>query len=341
MTKCVEQTARFLTAAILCAACVSLAAEGTAPAAPQPRCSVKEARFDAGRVAKGEPLTHDFVLENLGGAALEITAKPSCGCTVTKYDSTIRPGETGKISATLTTSALGGPVQKFITVTTNDPQMPSFQLTLAADVRAALNVEPPGSQSFGLVFRGQSPEKEFTITSEDGAPFEVTSVQSEDPALKFELGPTPDKKSLRFKVTLPADHPAGPISGRFTLGTTHPKAPSVTVGVFGTVREACSVAPSEVHFPGVSKTWAQDHPDDASLQKNIDLTDEQGPGLEVKSAASTLACLDVAVRELEPKKRFSVELRLKPSARTGDFAGEVEILTNQKSFKVPVTGNFF
>ena len=125
----------------------------------------------------------------------------------------------------MSTANFSGPIQKTISVTTNDLKMSNFQLTIKATVKAILNVEPSEYQQFGLVFKGQPLEKVFNIKSEDGSPFEITQINADDPALKYEVKMAADKKSAEFKVQLPADHAVGPISGRFTLATTHPKGP--------------------------------------------------------------------------------------------------------------------
>jgi hypothetical protein len=342
----VKALATILSWTLAACVCCAAVAEGLPQQAPavtgQPKCVVKEMVFDAGRITKGDPIKHDFILENQGTTVLEITSvKPGCGCTVTEYDPKIKPGKTGKISATVTTAAFSGPIVKPIAVTTSDPQMASFQLAIKAEVHSLLNVEPSETQQFGLVFKGQSLEKEFTIKAEDGAPFQVNSVEALDPALKYELIPAPDKKSAVFKVTLPAEHGVGPINGRFTLSTTHPKIPTLTINVFGTVRDPLTLSPEAVHFSGMNRAWVEEHPDDVSLKKSVILSDEQGAGLEIKSATSTLTNVGVEVKELEPKKRFSVELQIKPPAKAGDFSGEVTILTNLRTFKVPVTGTIF
>lgn len=331
----------FPVALFLLVAGTALWSQAPAPA-DQPKASVKEVTFDAGKVIKGDQVKHDFPVENLGKATLEITrVQPSCGCTVAQYDAKVEPGKTGKISATLSTAGFSGPIQKTISVTTNDPLLPSFQLALKADVRSILNVTPSENQQFGLVYKGQTLEKVFTVTADDGTPFVIKSVESQDPALTYDLAPAKDQKSATFKVVLPADHPLGPITGRFTLATTHPKVPSLSLNVFGTVRDPLTIQPKEVVFSGLNGSWMAEHPDDPALSKTVTLADDQAPELEVKSATSTLANLEVKVTEIEPKKRYTVALRLKPPMRAGDFAGRVDIVTGGQTFTVPVKGTVF
>jgi hypothetical protein len=312
------------------------------PAGDPPKAAVKELEFNAGKVVKGDQVKHDFIVENQGKGVLEITrVQPACGCTVAQYDQKIEPGKSGKITATLSTAGFSGPIHKTISVTTNDPQLANFQLAMKADVRSILNVEPSENQQFGLVYKGQTMEKTFTIKSDDGAPFQINAIQAEDNALKYEITPAPDEKSATFKVMLPADHPVGPITGRFTLSTSHPKVPTLNLNVFGTVRDPLTVYPQEIVYTGLNKAWVDEHPDDASLNKTITLSYDQAPQLELKSAVSSLPNLEVSTQTLEEKKRYSIKLKLKPPLQVGDFSGEVKVETNMKTLVIPVRGKIF
>lgn len=315
-----------------------------APAAPQipPKAVVSEMEFDAGTVNKGDVIKHDFIVENKGKGVLEITrVQPACGCTVTQFDKQVEPGKTGKITASVSTANFSGPIHKTISVATNDTELANFQLAIKATVKAVLNVEPSEFQQFGLVYKGQSLDKEFTIKSEDGTPFEVTQIQCEDPALKYDLKMAPDKKSGVLKVTLPEDHATGPISGRFTLTTTHPKAPTITLSVFGTVRDPLTVYPTEVVYSGLSKAWVDAHPDDVSLNKTITISFEQAPELTITKIHSSLPFIEASQEAITPNQRYTVKLHLKPPVKDGDFAGTVTIETNKKTVTVPVRGKIF
>ena len=77
---------------------------------------------DYGTVAKGEKLDWAFLVKNTGDADLQIiAAKPGCGCTVADFDKVIKPGETGKVTAHVDTTAFAGPIAKTVTLETNDP----------------------------------------------------------------------------------------------------------------------------------------------------------------------------------------------------------------------------
>src|SRR5260221_2073829 len=111
---------------------LSFAAD-TKPAAPKPatakpadtkaaavstsKISIDPLTKDAGTIAKGEKIEAVFVVKNEGTQDLVISeARPSCGCTVASFDKTIKPGQTGKISAAVDTKNFNGPITKSVTV---------------------------------------------------------------------------------------------------------------------------------------------------------------------------------------------------------------------------------
>ena len=51
-------------------------AQGDAPPSPAGKLEVTERVHDAGRIDRGEPLSHSFVLRNTGTGDLHVDAKP-------------------------------------------------------------------------------------------------------------------------------------------------------------------------------------------------------------------------------------------------------------------------
>jgi hypothetical protein len=316
--------------------------QASTPPQDPPVMVVAATEFDAGNVNKGDLIKHDFLVENKGKGTLEIThVQPACGCTVTEFDKQIGPGKSGKITATVNTTNFSGPIQKMISVTTNDLKMSNFQLTIKATVKAILNVEPSEYQQFGLVFKGQPLEKVFTIKSEDGSPFQINQINADDPTLKYEVKMAPDNKSAEFKVLLPADHAVGPISGRFTLATTHPKAPTLTIAVYGTIREPLTVYPTELIYTGLSKAFVNEHPEDVSLNKTVTISFEQAADLEIKKVTSSLPFVQATQTAITPNQRYSIQVKIKPPVKEGDFSGNITIDTNKKTIVIPVRGKIF
>lgn len=78
---------------------------------------IKEETIDLGKIPQGVPAVSTFIVTNIGKTDLIIeSANPTCGCTVGDYTkSPIKPGATGKITATFNAAAVG-PIDKHMNV---------------------------------------------------------------------------------------------------------------------------------------------------------------------------------------------------------------------------------
>jgi hypothetical protein len=108
--------------------------QSSAARAPRPRLVIASLEHSFGTVKPGAPLKYTFEVKNEGQADLEIeSVSPSCGCTTSDYDRVISPGKSGSITLAIEkTEKYKGEVVKTATVTTNDPDRPTFTLTLRA-----------------------------------------------------------------------------------------------------------------------------------------------------------------------------------------------------------------
>jgi len=319
-----------------------LPAAATDASQASPKAVIEETTYDAGPVVRGEIITHDFIVRNEGTGLLEISqVRPACGCTVATWDKTIAPGSTGKISASLRTRNYRGHILKTIAVVTNDPVHQNFQLAIAADVQNILKTTPRENQRFGLLPKGTTGKKVFHIVSTDNQPFVIKSVTAEDPELQFKIVESKDNKSLDFIVFLPANHGIGPIPGRFTLYTTHPKVAVVSLGVSGTIVAPLTVYPKVVQFSGLNHAYLKDHPDDASLVKAVVIASTMDPNLVIEKIDSSLKNIQTSLTEITPGKRYSIQLHLIPPLKMGTINGSIVIKTNIKTITVPVHGTVF
>lgn len=142
-----------------------------------PRLTIVEPVKDYGTVAKGEKLDYSFLVKNTGDADLQIiAARPGCGCTVADFDKVIKPGETGKVTAHVDTTAFAGPISKTIALETNDPSTPTSQLTIHAVVQPYVEAYPAGYVRFNLL-QGDTATESVILYSEEDEPFEIKSIE--------------------------------------------------------------------------------------------------------------------------------------------------------------------
>lgn len=94
-----------------------------------------ELNHDFGKVKfTGDTLVAQFWFKNRGTTALEIyDAKGSCGCTVADFPKNVPAGQGGAITVKYF-NANGGPINKSVTVTTNDPNNTVIVLRIRGDL---------------------------------------------------------------------------------------------------------------------------------------------------------------------------------------------------------------
>jgi len=119
---------------------------------PAPKLRCDEPIYDFGEVWAGERVQHDFILHNDGQATLKIKkVQATCGCTATKNDKEVLPGQTGKVHATLSTRGRNGKLRKSIYAFTDDPTTERLTLTLVGKVKTRINMQPSAGAQFGAV----------------------------------------------------------------------------------------------------------------------------------------------------------------------------------------------
>jgi len=92
---------------------------------------------DFGRVVQGDVLREEFAIKNAGTRRLVVQRNTGgcCGQPVETQAIMVAPGESATLPVEWDTAAMAGDAQHVVQFTTNDPKLPSFSLTLRADVQ--------------------------------------------------------------------------------------------------------------------------------------------------------------------------------------------------------------
>jgi hypothetical protein len=101
----------------------------------------QNAAWDFGQVKEGKILHHNFGFKNRTKGILHITTvSTSCGCTVSHVTKKIlKPGQKTVIKATFNTKGYYGPIEQYIYVHTDNPDISFLTYTLTAKVKARSN----------------------------------------------------------------------------------------------------------------------------------------------------------------------------------------------------------
>ncbi len=240
------------------------AVQAQAPSMPPPTPTVNPAvapkivfprpNFDFGNVDEGPDIVHEFHFRNRGKTTLKINnVSTSCGCTAAVEDKKEIPaGGRGTIKATYHTSGRPGHATKFITVSSNDPANPNFQLKLDMTVVRDVDVMPDRLYLYG-VRHGTTKDNPVTLLGKPGAPLHILSAQSTNGSVTV-IGITPIPKTADnrsgavVQVRLPDTQAIGSLNDNVVIKTDNPKKPEVDLQVLGEITGRVQVNPRSLYF---------------------------------------------------------------------------------------------
>ncbi len=329
--------------ALLCLIAAPVGAQQSG--ASGPKLVVPEKVLDKGTVAKGDIVEADFKLVNEGSESLLVKAvRPTCGCTVADYDREIPAGGEGWLKAKLDTSDFSGPVSKSILVMTNDPQDPTVTVVIKATVRPFIEVLPRPLIRFNAIKQEDMVQKVTLVSGDDERDFTVTKVESNVPYLEAEarklgkeelLSGRPDTQ-YEISLSLAEDAPVGPVNAQLAVHTDHPKAPTVTIKVYGVIRALLHVTPPQVQFGTVEAK--------ANPGRNVIVVNNRSDGATtvVTSAAVNDPAFEAKVSTIEEGRRYQVTVTIKGDAEPGVKEAVLTVATTDAAFPeltVPVRAN--
>ncbi len=233
-----------------------------------PKIISSKTKFDFGNVDEGPDIVHKFHVANRGKGTLKIkSVSTSCGCTaaipgskypVPKADkdqgvmAVIPPGGWDVIQATYHTNGRPGHATKFITVTSNDPVNPSFQLQLDMTVQRDIDLQPDRLYLYSLK-HGQPHSSTIKILGKAGEDLEILSATATGNVVTVtSVAPYKDEANNRNGATIQVDVPVTQAIGSFTdnisIKTNNKKKPEVTVPVLGEIVGPVQFNPKSLNF---------------------------------------------------------------------------------------------
>jgi len=307
--------------------------EATASSQGAPHLTLVDPTKDFGTVPKGEKLTWAFSIKNTGNADLEITnVQPACGCTVAEFDKVIKPGQTGKVTATVDTTNFSGPIGKSVMIYTNDPEARTAQVSINAIVRPYVEASPAGFVRYSLI-QGDADSKYLTLYTEEDEPFKILAVETPGEWAKVEYAVAtaaervkvgnPNQVQYRLRITVGGPTaPIGPLVDKIKILTNSKHQPEYRISLSGIIRPGFNVAPSVVNFGEVPVGEA------TSRVVMLSSNRQQNPGAfkvsRVESSNSKLFTAES--KETEPG-HYEVTVTLAKDAKAGQANAELKIYT--------------
>ena len=238
-------------------------------ASASPKIVCDKITYDWGTLPDTENAQAVFELRNEGDEPLQITGtRAACGCTTPKLSkTTLAPGESAPLEATVNLRGRSGRQSKAVWVNSNDPAHPTLTLTVSGMVESTGAAANPGNVgmvaprpvgplsiqpvrlTFGSVAPGSTPELHADIASSKG-PFEITSVQNTIAEVDARVEKVGDGRVQRLTAKLKDTAGLGRINQSITLNTSLAEQPAISVPVSAFIVGKIGVEPQKIVMKG-------------------------------------------------------------------------------------------
>ena len=324
-----------LSSTAVVAAPVSAAAPS---AASGPKIYCAHPKFDFHNVDEGPDIIHEFHFRNVGKSTLVISdVHTSCGCTAAVEDKKqVPPGAIGTIKATYHTQGRPGHATKIITITSNDPVNPSFQMQLDMTVVWEVDVQPERAYFYGLKHE-TTQTNSVKILGKPHHLLHILSAQSANGKVSVVFAPYVDQAAHRYgadlEITAPVTLPIGEFSDNIEIKTDDLKKPSLEIPVQGEVVGRVQYSPKTVYFGA------------KQLQPSyVQFTVASPQGFSIRSVSSLKHLIRPDVKKItspDGTDSFSIEIYcVQNLPANSDGEDELDVTTNdteQPMIKIPVT----
>jgi len=240
----------------ICTCCLAVLTAAPVTAQEWAKKMFEATNHDFGSVARGGKAEFRFEFKNIYKEDVHVSSvTSSCGCTTpTVTQDTLKTYEKSAILAHFNTGSFLGHKNATLTVTFDKPFYAQVQLHVAGDIRSDVVLNPGGIE-FGSVDRGQSAEKEVSITYAGRNDWKILGVRSGNPHLETEIvekGRGGGKVTYQLRVRLKEDAPVGYVNEQLVLLTNDQRSTQFPVAIEGRVLSDITINPSSL-FLGVLK----------------------------------------------------------------------------------------
>ncbi len=226
---------------------------GLTPSAVPPKAVVDQTEYDFGVMDPRQTDGHVFEIRNEGSGPLYLTGSgTTCKCTeFNVLDSTIPPGEVGRVQVVWKTVFDSGSFHESATIKTNDQNVPEIKLVVRGNVLREFGFQP-FQLDFPRLLPGKNQSRTALLFSEKWDSFGIANVASTMPGLTWKIKPADTealaeadaKSGYQITFTTPEDLTTGRHSHRIRfqlLPQGEQEARSVELGSVANVIRRLSI----------------------------------------------------------------------------------------------------
>lgn len=309
--------------------------------AAAPHADVGGGRFDFGKVAQGDKLSHEFVITNTGDETLQVSGAELSqpGMQVRFKPAAIAPGAQGTVTIDWSTDHVAGAIEGSALIRSNDPARPAPVLTLVGTVTPAISIEPIPAVYLSA-FANESAERVLTLRNNTDRAFEVSGAEA-GPHTTVSVAALEAGKVYAIKVRPKANEPTGRFEESLAVQTSNG---TITLPVHVWIKPDLYANPDSVDFGAVARETAQQPGAVEALAQTAIIRRRSGT-FHIKSIASDIPMVSVSQSPQEgANDSFTITLRLRPEALFAGarIDGKVRVRTDDPHYPeivIPVTGS--
>ena len=311
-----------------------------------PKIQFDKTVYDFGKTSQVEKVTGTFTFKNVGDGVLKLN-KPttSCGCTVAGVKpEVLQPGEKGELTFTMNTGTAKATLQKNITVTSNDPQTPSVQLTVKAEYTPLYDVTPNIMVRMDIR-KGETTNTTVQIKRTDGKKLDIKKVEGSKPwitakLLTAEKTENADDQTARISIEAKPDGPLGNYSESLRVFTDNPTNPAVTIFVSGRLLGDIALNPAMLYWNVTDPAALKKQGAEAlNTRRLIASSTVPGKSFELRNATSSIKEISVELVSKDNGKSYEIVAKL-ADAPQQTVHGTITVESNlpsQPKIEVPIT----
>ena len=256
-----------------------------------------------------------------------------------RFDRAIPPGGEGKIILELSTKGYEGTVSKSAVVYSNDPKQPKVRLSVSAQVKASISLDPRGVLLKG--FTGDDITGVVTITAHKDQPLILEPVTlSLAGRVAYELK-TVEKGRVYQAVLRNISTSERKYNGYLTLKTNYPEKPEISIRFVGHIKNRLQIQPKGIHFGRIESALPKNQSGRDSLsQRSVMVTLNGGNDLKIENVEINRKLFAVGVEEIQPGTTYRIDVTLRrDELPEGTVTEKMIVHTNVKKapvFVIPV-----
>jgi hypothetical protein len=295
---------------------------------------------ELGVVDQGTTVAWAFPYKNVGDQLLKIGEVTStCGCTTSEpTPREVRPGGTGLLKVSLMTGNFSGPINKKLIVRSNDPAMPTVELSMKASIRTLFRVEPKAVQ-FGEIERGRSVSRELMIKPVGKHAVEILKAGTTIPGLTVERLPMnpADNGAARIAFRLEPNRNYGPFNYAVRVELQRPVPASAGARPLELILHALGTVAGPLRVKPESLFLGQVKPGDVFLPQKLMLSSRTGAPVEVRSVDTGYEGLKAELKPVKPGLEYELGLKSVTAQPPGLFHRTVRVLTSASDVPIEIS----